>query len=236
MVLPKHYYSGLSKKNTKEQLKELEKSRELYKKGIYHQRKKMSSFKSKKSRHVVEFEKKYCVSISDLNSVSKVTGLPVSALNRVIKKGMGAYYSGGSRPNQNAHSWAYARLASTLLKHNSYRVDKHIIDDAGGKIKPPPKKKCNKEFPNSHIKSMKKSKNSTQHGGKRMKKNRSKRKSRISLCCDLTPLTEKTNKRCKTKDGRVFELPRRFSKSKCAQGVRGFTMKSSCTPYKFCNT
>ena len=120
MVLPKHYYSGLSKKNTKEQLNELKKSRDLYKKGIYHQRKKMSSFKSKKSRHVVEFEKKYCVNITNLKDVSRVTGLPVSALNRVIKKGMGAYYSGGSRPNQNAHSWAYARLASTLLKHNAY--------------------------------------------------------------------------------------------------------------------
>ena len=40
MVLPKHYYSGLSKKNTKEQLNELKKSRDLYKKGVYHQRKK----------------------------------------------------------------------------------------------------------------------------------------------------------------------------------------------------
>ena len=144
MVLPKHYYSGLSKKNTKEQLNELKKSRDLYKEGVYHQRKKMSSFKSKKSRHVVEFEKKYCVSISDLKSVSKVTGLPVSALNRVIKKGMGAYYSGGSRPNQNAHSWAYARLASTLMKSNAYRVDKHILDDAGVKIKPPSKKRSKK--------------------------------------------------------------------------------------------
>lgn len=161
MVLPKHYYSGLSKKNTKEQLNELKKSQNLYKKGIYHQRKKMPSFKNKKSRHVIEFENKYCVNIANLKDVSKVTGLPVSALNKVIKKGMGAYYSSGSRPNQNAHSWAYARLASTLLKHNSYRVDKHIIDEVGGKIKPPPKRKC---------KSIKKNKSKT---------NSSKRKTRI---------------------------------------------------------
>ena len=230
MVLPKHYYSGLSKKNTKEQLNELKKSRDLYKKGVYHQRKKMSSFKSKKSRHVVEFEKKYCVNIANLKDVSRVTGLPVSALNRVIKKGMGAYYSGGSRPNQNAHSWAYARLASTLLKHNAYRVDKHIIDDAGGKIKPPPKKKCSKEFSNNYSKS----KSFKQQGCKRMQRNRLRRKSKIALCCDLNPKTEKTRKRCKTKEGRIFELPRRFQKSKCAQGVKGFTMKSSCAPYKYC--
>ena len=147
MSIPNHYYSGLSKKNTKQQLNELKKSRKLYKKGVYHQRKKMSSFKGKKSKHIVNFEKKYCTNITNLSEVAKVTGVPVSALKKVIKKGMGAYYSSGSRPNQNAHSWAYARLASTLMKSNAYRVDKHILDDAGVKIKPPSKKiskKCEK--------------------------------------------------------------------------------------------
>ena len=144
MSIPNHYYSGLSKKNTKQQLNELKKSRKMYKKGIYHQRKKMPSFKGKKSKHVVNFERKYCTSISDLPAVAKVTGVPVSALKKIIKKGMGAYYSSGSRPNQNAHSWAYARLASTLTKNNAYRVDKHILDEAGVKIKPPSKKKSKK--------------------------------------------------------------------------------------------
>ena len=144
MSIPNHYYSGLSKKNTKQQLNELKKSRKLYKKGVYHQRKKMPSFKGKKSKHVVNFERKYCTNISDLPAVAKVTGVPVSALKKIIKKGMGAYYSSGSRPNQNAHSWAYARLASTLTKNNAYRVDKHILDKAGVKIKPPSKKKSKK--------------------------------------------------------------------------------------------
>ena len=218
MVLPKHYYSGLSKKNTKQQLNELKKSQNLYKKGVYHTRKKMNSFKSKKSRHVVEFEKKYCVNITNLKDVSKVTGLPVKALQKVIKKGMGAYYSSGSRPNQNAHSWAYARLGSTLLKHNSYRVDKHIIDEYGGKIKPPPKKKCKNDF---------------QQGGHK-KKRKSKKNKKILSCCSLTKETEKKFKKCKTKDGKIYDLPRRFTKQRCAQGIKGYTMKSSCTPYKFC--
>ena len=214
MVLPKHYYSGLSKNNKKEQLNELKKSQNLYKKGVYHQRKKMKSFKSKKSRHVVEFEKKYCVNITNLNDVEKVTGIPKKALNKVIKKGMGAYYSSGSRPNQNAHSWAYARLASTLLKHNSYRVDKHIIDEVGGKIKQPPKRKC------------------IQKGGKKTKKRRKKNK--IISCCNLSNKTEKTLKKCKNKDGKVFNLPRRFEKTKCEKGPKGFSMIASCTPYKYC--
>jgi hypothetical protein len=209
MVLPKHYFSGLSKKNTNQQLNELKKSQNLYKKGVYHTRKKMDSFKSKKSRHVVEFEKKYCVNITNLKDVSRVTGLPTKALNKVIKKGMGAYYSSGSRPNQNAHSWAYARLASTLLKHNSYRVDKHIIDEFGGKIKPPPKKKCKKDY----------------------QKDKNKK---IVSCCGLTQQTEKKFKKCKTKDGKIYDLPRRFTKRRCLKGFKGFTMKSSCTPYKYC--
>ena len=104
----------------------------------------MPSFKSKKSKYIVNFEKKYCTSISDLPAVAKVTGVPVRSLKKIIEKGMGAYYSSGSRPNQNAHSWAYARLASTLTKNKAYRVDKHILDEAGVKIKPPSKKRSKK--------------------------------------------------------------------------------------------
>ena len=56
------------------------------------------------------------------------------------------------------------------------------------------------------------------------------------MCCNLNEKTEKTRKFCKRNDGKVFNLPRRFKKSKCASGVKGFTMKSSCAPYKFCKT
>lgn len=43
------------------------------------------------------------------------------------------------------------------------------------------------------------------------------------------------HKTCKNKKGKIFSLPRRFSKDKCKR-PRGFTMKSSCTPYKDCFT
>lgn len=52
-------------------------------------------------------------------------------------------------------------------------------------------------------------------------------------CCDK--LT-KRNKTCRRKDGKIFKLPRRFTKKRCQKGVRGFTMKSSCAPYKYCKT
>ena len=52
-------------------------------------------------------------------------------------------------------------------------------------------------------------------------------------CCSHT----KKNKICKRKyDKKEFNLPRRFSRKRCMEGkVKGFTMKSSCAPYKGCN-
>lgn len=42
---------------------------------------------------------------------------------------------------------------------------------------------------------------------------------------------------CIRKDNKTFSLPRRFSRKKCIKGpVRGFTMRSSCAPYKYCKT
>ena len=50
-------------------------------------------------------------------------------------------------------------------------------------------------------------------------------------CCKST----RKNKKCSRKDGKHFSLQRRFTKKKCIKGpVKGFTMKASCAPYKFC--
>ena len=122
MSFPTHYFSGLSKKDKKKQIKELKKSQMNYKAGIYTSRSPKKSFKTKKSRHVVDFESRYRVSITNLNEVSKVTGVKKQALQKIVKKGMGAFYSSGSRPNQSAHSWGYARLGSVLLKRNALEL------------------------------------------------------------------------------------------------------------------
>ena len=54
---------------------------------------------------------------------------------------------------------------------------------------------------------------------------------RYTNCCKST----KKNKKCVRKDGKHFSLQRRFSKKKCIKGpVKGFTMRASCAPYKFC--
>lgn len=52
-------------------------------------------------------------------------------------------------------------------------------------------------------------------------------------CCKANP---QKNKKCKRKsDGKIFKLPRKFSKTRCTRGpVKGFTMRSSCAPYLDC--
>ena len=99
MTLPKKYYSNLSKKDKKKQLRSLKKSKTLYKKGKYFTRDKLKSFKSKKSSWTQKFHKLY-PEAKTLKQISEVTGIPRPALSAVKKKGMGAYYSSGSRPNQ----------------------------------------------------------------------------------------------------------------------------------------
>ena len=49
-------------------------------------------------------------------------------------------------------------------------------------------------------------------------------------CCNH----KKTSKKCIRKDKKTFSLHRKFSKKRCMKGVKGYTMRSSCAPYKFC--
>ena len=45
----------------------------------------------------------------------------------------------------------------------------------------------------------------------------------------------KNKKQCLREDKKVFNLPRRFSQKQClSQPIKGFTMRASCAPYKFC--
>ena len=121
---------NLTKKDRKKQGKELIKSRRLYKKGIYHSRPKVSSFKSKKSNHIIVAEKMYNVDkIGPTNELAKATGCKKEALAKIINKGAGAYYSSGSRPNQTAQSWGIARLASSITSGKAAAVDYNILEE-----------------------------------------------------------------------------------------------------------
>ena len=47
--------------------------------------------------------------------------------NAIYKRGLGAYYSSGSRPNQTPESWGKARVASVLVGGKSRNIDKAIV-------------------------------------------------------------------------------------------------------------
>jgi len=124
----KYLPKRLSKKDKAKQKKQLKKSRAAYKKGIYIHRKPLKSFKNKKSQHLINAEKLYKVNkIVVNNNLAKKTGCSIKALNKIVKKGQGAYYSSGSRPNQSAHSWGIARLASSISGGKAAAVDYNIL-------------------------------------------------------------------------------------------------------------
>lgn len=129
-LYPKRYIpKQLSKKDTMKQYKQLQKSRRLYKKKKYHTRKKVPSFKSKKSSHVIRAKNMYKIdAIKPSASLAKKTGCSIKSLKDIEKKGQGAYYSSGSRPNQTATSWGRARLASSITGGKSSAVDFHILE------------------------------------------------------------------------------------------------------------
>jgi DNA-binding Xre family transcriptional regulator len=119
----------LTRKDRKRQSKMLMKSRRLYKKGKYYTRRKVPSFKSKKSPHILKAEKIYKVDkIGATNELAKATGCSKSALAKIINKGEGAYYSSGSRPNQTGQSWGLARLASSITAGKAAAVDFSILE------------------------------------------------------------------------------------------------------------
>ena len=134
-VTPKHYNPvSLTRKDRKIQAAQLRKSRRLYKLGKYHVRRKVKSFKSKKSGHVVNAKRIYKVDrITANKNLAKRTGCTVKALRTIVKKGMGAYYSSGSRPNQTAQSWGRARLASAITGGPSARVDMGTLERGCGR-------------------------------------------------------------------------------------------------------
>lgn len=131
MSIPQKYIPDYLSPEDKQKAKEnIIESREAYKKGKYINRIQLKTAKTKKSNYTTEFKKKY----GDLNKDEIVKLLESKgainakqAIDEIMSKGKGAYYSGGSRPLQTAFSWAWARLYSVLLGGKSRDVDLEIV-------------------------------------------------------------------------------------------------------------
>ena len=129
--VPKRYIPRvLSTSDTKKQRAYLRKSRRLYKRGIFYARPKVKSFKSKPSGHVERAKRKFGVDkIGATAELARKSGCTKKALEKILNKGRGAYFSSGSRPNQTAESWAIARLASALTGGPAAKVDHNILEE-----------------------------------------------------------------------------------------------------------
>ena len=127
---PKRYLpKTISNRDKAKQYRMLVKSRKLYKKHKYYTRKNIASYKSKKSKHITNASRIYDVeNITPNKELAQKTGCKLSALKQIVKKGEGAYYSSGSRPNQTPKSWGLARLASALTSGKAAAIDYDIIN------------------------------------------------------------------------------------------------------------
>jgi hypothetical protein len=130
MKIPIRYLpKRLTRKDKSKQIRMLMRSRRLYKNNKYYTRKQIPSYKSKTSNHIVDARRIYKISNVEPNKeLASKTGCTLSALHKIVRKGEGAYFSSGSRPNQTAQSWGIARLASSITGGKSAAVDYNIIE------------------------------------------------------------------------------------------------------------
>jgi len=120
--------ASLTKKDRIKQKRMLMRSRKLYKKHQYYTRKQLQSYKHKTSNHIKDAQKIYKIqNITPNAQLAKATGCSIAALKQIVRKGEGAYYSSGSRPNQTAQSWGLARLASSVTGGKAAAVDYNIL-------------------------------------------------------------------------------------------------------------
>jgi hypothetical protein len=131
MKIPIRYLpASLTKKDKKKQIKMLMKSKKLYRtKKQYYTRKPLASYKNKTSKHILKARKIYNIkNLTPSKELARKTGCSLSALKQIVKKGQGAYFSSGSRPNQTSQSWGIARLASSITAGKAAAVDYEIIN------------------------------------------------------------------------------------------------------------
>lgn len=114
-VNKKYVPKSLSKEDKKKQVKSIKEGKDRPK----------VDYKTKRSSHVVKFEKKYGTKITNKSFIDKNI-ISKTGIDKILDKGMGAYYSAGSRPNVSKEQWAYARLASVIMGGPARKVDKEI--------------------------------------------------------------------------------------------------------------
>ena len=71
-----------------------------------------------------------------VNKYAKSSGISKSTLGKVYQRGLGAYYSSGSRPGVTAHQWAAGRVRSYATgKGGARKADADLRRGGKKKIK-----------------------------------------------------------------------------------------------------
>ncbi len=115
-MIPKTYIQGLKGYDRQKQIK-----------SIFEGKNRPKTIKTKRSSWVEKFEKKYKKKISDKKFINDNL-LKTKGQNLIIKKGMAAYFTSGSRPSTSSTAWGLARLASVLLNGPARKIDKDIYN------------------------------------------------------------------------------------------------------------
>ena len=122
---------ALSRNDRSRQIAMLKRSRRLYKRGKFYGRTtKLRSYPHVASKHTDVARRMYHVDRVVPNAaLAAATQCSVGSLRQIVKKGEGAFYSSGSRPNQTSQSWGYARLASAITGGKAAAVDYAILEN-----------------------------------------------------------------------------------------------------------
>ena len=95
--------------------------------------------KKKRSKWTISFDTEYGKAKGtshSMSAISKTTGYKLSGLKTIKKKGEGAFYSSGSRPNQSATSWALGRTYAYIMGGKAVRkIDNNITKKYSVKFK-----------------------------------------------------------------------------------------------------
>ena len=122
MFTPRKYFSGLSKTQKKQKLKEMRHFGSFSWKNpmAYTGFKTDTYVKSKPSSYTQRFKAKFPKALS-LKQKADATGVPLRIIKKVYNRGMAAWRT-GHRPGATQQQWGYARVSSFLLKGKTYHT------------------------------------------------------------------------------------------------------------------
>lgn len=129
------YFTNLSVKEINEKKKNIKMTKELVEKGeiekaIELSKKRPTTEKGKKpSSWITLLREKYGDVKLPSQKLAKLTGISLKNQRLIIKKGMGAFLTSGSRSTVSSpHAWGIARLASVIMGGKARDVDKDLLN------------------------------------------------------------------------------------------------------------